>query len=102
VKAAGKAHAELAAVAPARAREPGSRWIDQFSQRDDSDPIQGHFVDVIAGEHEGRYGTFEEVATADPETGVPSTIVVRTRDDQHERLVVEYEDAVPARAGGRR
>jgi hypothetical protein len=62
--------------------------------RDDSDARIGGFVEVVSGEHEGRYG----VLISAP--GFHSC-VVRTRDANSERLVVSYDQLIPADAGRR-
>ncbi len=106
------AKADVSQENPAQARALG-KWdgsgplggrIDQFSvSRVGSDVVQGQFarVGVDAEEHAGRYGVFEEVGMVDPESGYPLTVIFTTRDDNHERLVVAYEDLEPANAGGR-
>lgn len=59
------------------------------------------FADVISGEHKGRYGAVVEIASRDKDTGLPDSFVLRTRDDNDERLVVSAEDLRPAIAGKR-
>lgn len=61
--------------------------------RADSDAVLGQFVDVVSGEHKGRYGVFEEL------TG--EAAVVRTRDADNDRLSCKVSDLVPAQAGRR-
>ncbi len=70
--------------------------------RDDSDASVGHFVDVVEGEHKGRYGVLIDFADYDRKTGFPNKAIVRTRDKDTARIVVDYESLRPAEAGGRR
>lgn len=74
--------------------------LTNATAREDDVPLQGHFVEVVSGEHEGRYGVFESVGSTTA-AGYPTTIVVVTRDDDSERLVLRIEDCRPAVAGGR-
>lgn len=60
----------------------------------------GRFGRVTKGEHAGRYGVLEQAAGIDKD-GFPTTVIFRTRDDNSERLVVNYDDIEPALAGGR-
>lgn len=93
---------ELSERDPAAARAHGhARWFDQTSARSGEDALQGHFAVVTDGEYAGRYGVFEEVATAD-EDNRPVTVVFRTRDDRADRLIVNFDDLERAEAGGRR
>lgn len=63
--------------------------------REDSAAVLGHFVEVTKGEHEGRYGVFEELGRDG------KTAVVRTRDADSMRLTCPVADLVPAEAGRR-
>lgn len=74
--------------------------IDSTTARDDADARVGHFVQAISGEHKGRYGVLDSVATVGSD-GYPSTVIVVTRDDDAEHIVVDYGDLVPAEAGER-
>ena len=65
-----------------------------------TDPIQGGMVSVVAGEFQGRYGSFVKVLTADPDRpNTPLTILVKTRDSDHAEITVNYGDCVKAQAG---
>jgi hypothetical protein len=74
--------------------------IDSTNARDDLDARVGHFVQAVNGEHQGRYGVLDSVATVGTD-GYPSSVVVVTRDDENEYIVVDYADLVPAEAGER-
>lgn len=74
--------------------------IDSTNARDDLDARVGHFVQAVDGEHQGRYGVLDSVATVGKD-GFPSTVVVVTRDDENEYIIVNYGDLVPAEAGER-
>lgn len=74
--------------------------IDGFTRRHGGEPLTGHFVRVCDGDNAGRYGVYEENATVD-DTGYPLTVILTTRDDRHERLVVPFDDLEPAEAGAR-
>lgn len=98
---AAKADQKLAEEDPVSARsKAGNRWQDQMARRDASEALQGHFANVVDGEHKGRYGVYDDNAELD-DNGRPVTIIIETRDDATERIVVKYEDAKLARAGGR-
>jgi ribosomal protein S4E len=60
----------------------------------------GQFVYVAKGKHEGRYGVLETVVTQDSDNW-PETVVVVSRDDNAERIVVDYSDLLPADSGVR-
>ncbi len=53
--------------------------------------LEGHFVDVVSGEHDGRCGTFAKVLETHKD-GSPKTILIRTRDANDELLPVAYKD----------
>lgn len=100
---ADEAHQELSQTNPAEARSTTAPWVDQHTvQNQGTDPLQGGFVSVTGGEYAGRYGVYEDNGQVDPETLRPVTIIVKTRDDRHERIVVNYDDCERAQAGGRR
>jgi hypothetical protein len=69
--------------------------VDGRNRRSDDDALEGALVNVVAGPHKGRVGVFLQVATYDHETGFPSRILVRTRDDEHELIPVAYGDVRP-------
>lgn len=73
--------------------------IDNSTRRNDDDAVQGSFVDVVAGEHEGRRGSFEHVVTYNDKDGYPETVLIRSRDQRSEPLVVNYKDVRPASGG---
>lgn len=58
-----------------------------------NDPVEGHFVRVVAGPHEGRYGVLVRVGED------PKQSVLRTRDKYTDLLSVDYNDLRPAEAG---
>jgi len=74
---------------------------DQLTVKDASEAYYGHFATVEGGPHKGSYGVYEDTLTSD-ENGRPLTVAVRTRDDNHQRIVVKYDDLARAEAGGRR
>lgn len=63
--------------------------------REDSAAVLGHFVEVIKGDHKGRYGVFEEIGNDE------KTAVVRSRDADSLRFTCPVADLVPAEAGRR-
>lgn len=63
-------------------------------------PNIGHFASVVKGEHKGRYGVVERVASFGSD-GWPKTVAFRTRDDDSEMLTVKYDDLEADRAGKR-
>lgn len=68
--------------------------LDDTNTQEDGQAVVGHFVKVIAGDHEGRYGVLIGDAAGD-------TVIVRTRDDDSARIVVKYTDLAPALSGER-
>ena len=64
------------------------------TQPDDDQATVGAFVDVVSGDHEGRYGVLVEAHSLD-------RAIVRTRDANNELLVTAYSDLRPAEAGRR-
>jgi hypothetical protein len=58
-----------------------------------NDAVEGHFVKVVSGPHEGRYGTLIRVGVN------PAESVLRTRDKRTDLLSVDYADLRPAEAG---
>lgn len=79
---------------------PTAIHMDQFGQRDDSDVLFGSFARVTSGDHEGRFGTFESVATVDKD-GYPVLVLVRFRDSGSETAEVPYADLAPVERGVR-
>lgn len=75
---------------------------DGTNRRSDDDALVGHFVDVVAGEHKGRFGAFERVLKHDVETGYPAQALIRTRDEFNQLLAVAYKDLRPSSSHGGR
>lgn len=69
--------------------------FDDLHTQEDSQAVPGHFVEVTAGEHKGRYGVLVDTDQ------YSDNVVVRTRDSSNERLLVAYKDLKPAEAGRR-
>lgn len=74
--------------------------IDSTNARDDADARVGHFVQAVDGKHKGLYGVLDSIVTVGAD-GFPSTVIVTTRDDEAQRVIVDYADLVPAEAGER-
>ena len=86
---------------------PGTRFahpvrVDNMSRRSDNDALEGHFCDIVSGEHAGRTGVFDQVVEYDSHTGYPAKIIVITRDADNAWLVVAYEDVRPSASTGSR
>lgn len=92
------AEPEQPTVAEQRAASARSGWVDNTTVENAKAALQGHFVKVTSGEHAGRYGVFDAVASV-TDRGLPETIIVITRDDRNERLVVGYDECERAEAG---
>jgi hypothetical protein len=75
--------------------------VDSTTARSDKDALVGQFARVESGKHQGRYGVFDTVAEYDKKDGYPKTVILVTRDEHAERLVVNYSDLRPALPGGR-
>ncbi len=73
-------------------KNPG-RFINDT--RGPTAPVLGHFVDVVDGEHKGRYGVLQSVDETEKYG------VVRTRDARTDLLNVEVKDLLPAQSGRR-
>jgi hypothetical protein len=69
--------------------------VDGRNCRSDDDALEGGFVNVVAGPYKGRVGVFTQVLTYSDVTGYPTKILVRTRDDEHELIGVEYASVRP-------
>lgn len=67
--------------------------MDQFAARHGADLLQGHFVTITKGEHEGVKGVFESVVEAD-ENGYPKVILVVPRHSARSRITVDAADVV--------
>jgi hypothetical protein len=85
----------------ARPGNQGTYVVGNQQKRSDDDAVLGSFVDVVDGEHQGRFGHFFDVADSE-QGGFPKTVLVRTRDEFNEVLRVLYKHLRPSRrAGGR-
>lgn len=97
-------HAHEHAAPGATHAHPGNHGqfiIGTQQRRSDEDAILGSFVDVVDGEHQGRFGHFFDVVESDS-NGFPVTALVRTRDSRSDVLSLPYESLRPSeRAGGR-
>lgn len=79
-------------------RKPATRepvTVDNYTRRSDDDVIQNGFAYVVAGEHQGRYGHFHDIIDT-KDDGWPKTVLFVTRDENAERLHVNYADLRPA------
>lgn len=74
--------------------------LDDERVQHQQDARVGRFARVTKGEHQGRYGVFEEPFDPD-KNGYPRKGILTTRDSANERLVVNYKDLEYAPAGGR-
>jgi hypothetical protein len=75
--------------------------VDGHSRRSGEHPTLGSFVNVVDGEHKGRYGAYVDTSQRDS-TGYPTVVFVRTRDADNLLLEVPYEHVRPSgRNGGR-
>lgn len=75
--------------------------VDGRTRRSDDDGLEGGFVDVVDGEHEGRFGSFFRVLQHAAD-GYPKLILVKTRDAENELLSVAYAHVRPSKRGGGR
>jgi hypothetical protein len=77
------------------------RVVNQYTRRSGDEPLPGSWVDVVAGEHQGRKGHyFEDVSHA--QDGFPDRVHVRTRDADNLVVEVGYDEIRPsAYTGGR-
>jgi len=99
-----------AASAPAPPKNPPSMVeernahagfpIDSFSRRSRADVMTGLFCKVVKGKYAGRYGVYDYNATV-AKDGYPLTVIVKTRDENHEYITVNYSDIEPSEAGHR-
>ena len=75
--------------------------VDGRSRRSDDDALEGGPVDIVDGEHAGKYGAFVRVLQHAAD-GYPKQILVRTRDAENELLSIAYDHVRPSkRTGGR-
>lgn len=72
--------------------QPAVQFVtpDGRNRRTDEDAKVGGFVDVVDGEHKGRWGAFLRIVKHGAD-GWPEQALVRTRDEFNEDLVVPYE-----------
>ena len=77
--------------------------VNNRTVRSDQDALEGHFCQVVAGPHDGIFGTFIQVEERE-EDGYPKTILVKNRDwwKDVDLVTVNYKDVRPAVTGGRR
>jgi hypothetical protein len=88
--------APTAPVAPAG---PAAVVVDQYTRRSDADVLLGHFGRIEDGEHAGKVGVFEAVASTGVD-GYPDTVRVKLRESG-EVVVCAYASLTPAAFGGR-
>ena len=71
--------------------------VDNKSRRSDKDGLEGHFVRVVTGEHEGSVGVFQSVESYNTDDGYPDQIIVKFTDPAYdaELAVLPYADVVP-------
>lgn len=79
-------------VVPAPVSSPVPMGLND--RRADNEPIIGQFVEVASGKHKGAYGVFMEVDNE-------NTAIVRTRDENGERIATPLSSLVRSRAGKR-
>lgn len=79
----------------------GGVFVNNFNRRSGDDALFGSFVDVVAGEHEGRRGHyFQDVSHGSD--GYPDRVLIRSRDEDNLPLEVNYSDIRPTSyTGGR-
>jgi hypothetical protein len=88
-----KAEAKPKEAKPKKAEKKAPGPIPEPPLADDQ-AVVGAFVEVVKGDHKGRYGLLMEAHSLD-------TAIVRTRDSASERIVTKYTDLIPAEAGRR-
>jgi hypothetical protein len=75
--------------------------VNNYNRRSGEDAILGTWVDVVSGEHQGRFGAYEDTSTWGDD-GYPDEVLIRSRDSRNELLLVKYSDVRPSeRNGGR-
>lgn len=75
--------------------------VDNHTARSDDDALHGGWVDVVSGEHAGRFGAYVATVSND-RTGYPEQIIIRTRDADNLLLEVAYSDVRPSDSNGGR
>jgi hypothetical protein len=79
---------------------PSLRNVTNAQVRHDGDALTGHFVRVVDGDYEGRYGVLDSITKVD-EQGFPLEGMVVTRDDDATTILVKYQDLARSEAGHR-
>jgi hypothetical protein len=75
--------------------------VNQFTRRSGDDALPGSWVDIIAGEHEGRRGAYVG-DVSHGQDGYPDRVLVRTRDADNLLIEVGYGEVRPSSyTGGR-
>lgn len=74
------------------AKQSSKPEVDRLGRRSGDDALEGQFVRLVSGEHQGRVGAYVETTERDKD-GFPSQILVRSRDEHNELLNVAYSDA---------
>jgi hypothetical protein len=75
--------------------------VDNHTARSDDDAYHGSWVDVVSGEHKGRYGALLGTVSSGPD-GYPEVVSIRTRDADNLVLDVAYSDVRRSeKTGGR-
>ncbi|HEX9007324.1 MAG TPA: hypothetical protein VF889_08510 [Bacteroidota bacterium] len=94
--------ADLAEAIVAQQAPASPVTVDNRTQRSQDDALFGSFVDVVSGEHQGRFGAYVATVEHDAQSGYPTVIIIRTRDADNLLLEVQYQDVRPSlRNGGR-
>lgn len=73
---------------------------DVMRRRTDDDVLYGEFAKVIAGPYEGKTVSVQSTVETGAD-GYPTRMLVKTRDDRDELVVVNYKDLRPVARGGR-
>lgn len=73
---------------------------DVMRRRTDDDVLYGEFAKVIAGPYEGKTVSVQSTVETGAD-GYPTRMLVKTRDDRDELVVVNYKDLRPVAQGGR-
>jgi hypothetical protein len=79
---------------------PSLRNVTNAQVRHDGDALTGHFVRVVGGDFEGRYGVLDSITKVDDQ-GFPLEGLVVTRDDDATTISVKYQDLARSEAGHR-
>lgn len=96
----GGAYPASAALVP-RPTGPHGKEVDQFTRRTDQDALLGSWVDVVDGEHRGKFGHYRQTLEWNKDE-FPKTALVQTRDANAELIEVPYESLRQSeRHGGR-